>query len=186
MTAELRKNDRYNAADRPEPHRSALRQPDIGRGRSAEELPCEQGEETTMRPHPLLGGALLTVAFIGAAATASAQQAPTGADEFQNSCAVCHGEDARGGGPLAKVLTVKPADLTQLSKRNDGVFPIEKVTETIDGRTQIAGHGTRAMPVWGTRYEAEVGRRYGPYGSESAVKTRIYVLVRYLQSIQEK
>jgi len=139
-----------------------------------------------MRQPLLLAAALLTVALIGVPAVTSAQQAPTGADEYRNSCAVCHGEDARGGGPLAKVLTVKPADLTQLAKRNDGVFPIEKVSETIDGRQQVGAHGTREMPVWGSRYEAEVGRRYGPYGSESAVKTRIHVLVRYLQSIQEK
>jgi mono/diheme cytochrome c family protein len=138
-----------------------------------------------MRRYPLLAAALL-MALIGVPAPASAQKAATGADEFRNSCAFCHGEDGRGDGPLAKVLTVKPGDLTQLSKRNDGVFPIEKVSETIDGRTQIAAHGTREMPVWGTRYAAEVGRQYGPYGSESAIKTRIHVLVRYLQSIQEK
>jgi mono/diheme cytochrome c family protein len=137
-----------------------------------------------MRWYRLLGGALLT-ALIGVSAAASAQQAATGAEEFHNSCAVCHGEDGRGDGPLAKVLTVKPADLTQLAKRNDGVFPIEKVSETIDGRQQVGAHGTREMPVWGARYEAEVGRQYGPYGSESLVKTRIYVLVRYLQSIQK-
>jgi len=136
-----------------------------------------------MRPPLLLAAAMLTVALISAP-PASAQKATTGADEFRNSCAVCHGEYGRGDGPLANVLTVKPGDLTQLSKRNGGVFPIEKVSETIDGRKQIAGHGTRAMPVWGTRYEAEVGRRYGPFSSELAIKTRIYVLMRYLQSIQ--
>ena len=139
-----------------------------------------------MRPLMLFAGVLLTPALVGVPAAASAQTAPTGADEYRNSCAVCHGEDARGGGPLAKVLTVKPADLTQLSKRNDGVFPIEKVSETIDGRKQVGAHGTRAMPVWGSRYEAEVGRQYGRYGSEALVKTRIHVLVRYLQSIQQK
>jgi len=138
-----------------------------------------------MRAFTLLAGVLLTAALVDAP-PASAQKAPTGAEEFQNSCAVCHGEDARGDGPLADVLTVKPADLTQLSKRNDGVFPVDRVAETIDGRRQIAAHGTREMPVWGARYEAEVGRRYGPYGSEAAVKTRIHVLVRYLQSIQAK
>jgi mono/diheme cytochrome c family protein len=138
-----------------------------------------------MRPSLLLAGVLLSAALVGAA-PASAQKASTGANEYRNSCAVCHGEDARGDGPLAKVLTVKPADLTQLSKRNDGVFPIDKVSETIDGRQQVNAHGTREMPVWGSRYEAEVGRQYGPYGSEAAVKTRIHVLVRYLQSIQVK
>ncbi len=138
-----------------------------------------------MRRHLLLGGTLLTVALVGVQ-PASAQNTPTGAEEFHNSCAVCHGEDGRGDGPLAKVLTVKPADLTQIAKRNDGVFPIERVSETIDGRRQVGAHGTREMPVWGSRYELEVGRQYRPYGSEALVKTRVHVLVRYLQSIQEK
>ena len=102
------------------------------------------------------------------------------------SCAVCHGEDARGDGPLARVLTVKPANLTELSKRNGGQFPQEKVIEAIDGRRQIIAHGIRSMPVWGTRFEAEVGKQYGPYGSETVVKTRILELVHYLQTIQEK
>jgi mono/diheme cytochrome c family protein len=138
-----------------------------------------------MRPLMSLAGVLLTVALVGVL-PASAQNVPTGAEEFHNSCAVCHGEDGRGDGPLAMVLTVKPADLTQIAKRNDGVFPIERVSETIDGRRQVGAHGTREMPVWGSRYELEVGRQYGPYGSEAAVKTRVHVLVRYLQSIQEK
>jgi Cytochrome c len=91
-----------------------------------------------MRLHPLLGTALLAVPFIAVPAAVLAQQTAPGADEFRNSCAVCHGEDGRGDGPLAKVLTVKPADLTQIAKRNDGVFPVEKVSETIDGRQQVA------------------------------------------------
>jgi mono/diheme cytochrome c family protein len=139
-----------------------------------------------MRRHPSLSTALLAVACIGISAAASAQHATIGAIEFRMSCAVCHGEHARGDGPLAKLLTVKTADLTQLAKRNNGQFPLERVVETIDGRTAVSGHGTREMPVWGTRYEAEVGREYGPYGSETVVKTRILELVHYLQSIQEK
>jgi hypothetical protein len=102
------------------------------------------------------------------------------------SCAVCHGKDAHGDGPLAKLLTIKPADLTKLTIRNKGQFPSEMVAETIDGRTQVSGHGTREMPVWGARYETQVAREYGPYGSESVVKTRIAALVHYLESIQEK
>lgn len=139
-----------------------------------------------MRPHLLFRGALLAAAVIGVPATAFAQHVTIGAIEFRMSCAVCHGKDARGDGPLAHVLTVKPTDLTNLSKSNKGQFPFEQVVETIDGRTQISAHGTREMPVWGTRYEAEVGRQYGPYGSETVVKTRILELVHYLQSIQEK
>ena len=100
------------------------------------------------------------------------------------SCAVCHGEDGRGDGPVATVLTIKPADLTVLSRRNGGQFPFEHVVATIDGRTSIKAHGTREMPIWGARYEEQVSKEYGPYGSESTVKARILELVHYLQGIQ--
>jgi mono/diheme cytochrome c family protein len=139
-----------------------------------------------MCPHPLLGGSLLAAVVIGVPAAAFAQHVTIGAIEYRMSCAVCHGEDARGDGPLAQLLTVKPTDLTKLAERNNGRFPTVRVVETIDGRTQVGGHGTREMPAWGTRYAAEVGRDYGPYGSETVVKTRILELVHYLQTIQEK
>lgn len=139
-----------------------------------------------MCPHPLLGGSLLAAVVIGVPAAAFAQHATIGAIEYRMSCAVCHGEDARGDGPLAQLLTVKPTDLTKLAERNNGRFPTDRVVETIDGRTQVGGHGTREMPAWGTRYAAEVGRDYGPYRSETVVKTRILELVHYLQTIQEK
>jgi hypothetical protein len=51
---------------------------------------------------------------------------------------------------------------------------------------QVKGHGTREMPVWGARYEADIARQYGPYGSEAMVQARILELVRYLQSIQKE
>ena len=37
-------------------------------------------------------------------------------------CANCHGAEARGDGHLAALLTVKPTDLTRLTKK-DGTFP---------------------------------------------------------------
>jgi mono/diheme cytochrome c family protein len=139
-----------------------------------------------MRSRLLFAIALVMASAIVTPATAFTQRAATGAEEFGMSCAVCHGADGRGDGPLAHILTVKPADLTTLAKRNGGTFPLEKVVETIDGRTLVSGHGTRAMPVWGTRYEEDVAKQYGPYGSESVVKTRIKALADYLESIQEK
>jgi len=129
------------------------------------------------------------VMFFGPPLTACAQDATitaAGTAEFRASCAICHGEDAHGDGPLAAFLTVRPADLTALSNRNNGRFPSERVSETIDGRMQVKGHGTREMPVWGTRYEADIARQYGPYGSEAMVQARILELVRYLQSIQKE
>ena len=54
--------------------------------------------------------------------------------EFHRSCASCHGREGKGTGPMAKFLTMKPADLTKLSKRNGGTFPFWQVYRTIDGR----------------------------------------------------
>jgi mono/diheme cytochrome c family protein len=139
-----------------------------------------------MRAVTPLAAALLALPFVAVPGAASAQPAPNGAQEFRMSCAVCHGEDARGDGPLAKLLKVNPSNLTLLARQNHGTFPAEHISEMIDGRAQVNGHGTREMPVWGARYETEVARDYGPFGSESMVKARIAELVKYLQSIQKK
>ena len=102
--------------------------------------------------------------------------------EFQRSCASCHGQEGKGNGPMAKVLTVKPADLTQLSKGNGGTFPFWRVYGTIDGREQVQSHGPREMPIWGERFNKETS----DHGSDarSLVAGRILGLVFYLRHIQ--
>ena len=117
---------------------------------------------------------------------ANAQDMTASAEEFRNSCASCHGDDGKGAGFLVKLFTgINPGDLTHLSKNNDGVFPFVKVFQTIDGRSQIPAHGDREMPIWGDRYEVQLGDKYGPYGSEVFVRARVLELVYYIQSIQE-
>ncbi|MGB7772065.1 MAG: hypothetical protein WBL43_09525 [Pseudolabrys sp.] len=70
-----------------------------------------------------------------------------------SSCAPCHGADGKGKGPLsANKLKTKPADLTALAKKNNGVFPVSAVYEAIDGRNAIESHGAREMPIWGCRH----------------------------------
>lgn len=138
-----------------------------------------------MRSYRWLAGRGLSFALLAAAPATQAQQVLAGGQEFHAYCAPCHGEDARGVGPKAKELPVKPADLTKLAARNHGKLPADEVAETIDGRTKARIHGS-AMPIWGTHYEAQVGGQYGPYGSEIEVKNRIQALVRYLSSIQTK
>src|ERR1051326_9206512 len=54
-----------------------------------------------------------------------------GADLFLEYCAVCHGKDAKGGGPAAEALKKAPADLTQISRRNGGQFPTIKVQQIV-------------------------------------------------------
>ena len=117
--------------------------------------------------------------------TAGASSEVTGVDEFRYSCASCHGVDANGEGILAAILTVKPTDLTTLSKNNDGQFPETRVYQMIDGRESFYAHGDREMPVWGIRYLLEYAVRYGNADGEQAVRRRIRELVEYLRSIQE-
>lgn len=104
--------------------------------------------------------------------------------EFQRSCSSCHGSDGKGNGPMAKVLTVKPANLTKLSKRNGGTFPFWRVYRTIDGRERVQTHGPREMPIWGDRFSNETTDQ----GSDasSLVAGRVLGLVFYLRHIQEE
>jgi len=83
--------------------------------------------------------------------SATAQQDVTtaGKVEYKKSCAVCHGHDGKGTGAMAKLLKVKPANLTQLSTKHDGFYPFWDVYRIIDGRTEIGAHGSGAMPIWG-------------------------------------
>jgi hypothetical protein len=76
---------------------------------------------------------------------------------------------------------VRPADLTQIAKRNKGTFPSDQVHRIIDGRQSVKTHGESQMPVWGDAFsKAMVG------GDEKAVAERISALVKYLESIQER
>jgi mono/diheme cytochrome c family protein len=108
-----------------------------------------------------------------------------GKREFQRSCATCHGVEAKGNGPSAQALNVKPADLTQLSKNHGGVFLFWRTYEKISGADEapIRGHGTREMPIWGERFRLEKGASEEHH---MGVRGRILSLVYYLQSIQEK
>lgn len=123
------------------------------------------------------------------ASTATAQEVPTpglnhsiaGGEIFRTYCAACHGTSARGDGPLASSMTRKPADLTEIAKRNGGVYPSELVFRTIDGKNPVRGHGGPDMPVWG---DAFARSRDG--GDQEKVKNIITSLVAYLESIQAR
>lgn len=100
---------------------------------------------------------------------------------FRVHCQSCHGPEGRGDGVMRQVLTVAPADLTTISKRNDGSFPSHLVVETIDGRRHLPAHGAREMPVWGITFQTlDLDTNQEP-----EVERRIRDLVHYLESIQE-
>jgi mono/diheme cytochrome c family protein len=121
-------------------------------------------------------------------ATLIAQTTPTpaprvtgehGSTLYGTYCASCHGRSARGDGPLAEVMRRRPPDLTEIAKRNNGVFPKEIIFKVIDGRQPVRGHGGPDMPVWGDAFKRSID-----VGGEEAVKNRIQALVDYLEMIQ--
>lgn len=100
-----------------------------------------------------------------------------GPELFRAYCASCHGVDAKGNGPAAPALKVKPPDLTLLARRNGGQFPEERVRKIIEGEESPVAHGSREMPVWGPVFhqiEEDVDRGH----------VRVDNLVKYLESIQ--
>lgn len=136
---------------------------------------------------------ILAAALAGAVATLTlaGQQAPSakkteetrlissleGSDLYQSYCAVCHGKEGRGNGPVARTLKTAPPDLTGISARNRGMFPLQRVQQIISGESAVTAHGTREMPLWGpifsqVAWDQDLGR------------VRIYNLARYLEKLQ--
>jgi mono/diheme cytochrome c family protein len=120
------------------------------------------------------------VAAQSSSATPDPQAASNGRGTFRTYCATCHGLEARGDGQLAEHLKVKPANLTEITKRNEGgEFPFDLVVQIIDGRQKVKGHGGGEMPVWGDAFRVtESGH------TEEQVQARIGNLAHFLWSIQ--
>jgi mono/diheme cytochrome c family protein len=104
--------------------------------------------------------------------------AAMGRASFKIYCGSCHGKEAKGDGPLSSSLRTPPANLTVLSKENEGTFPYETVYRTIDGRNKVKGHGSADMPVWGDAFKTT--------DTEEQVKQRITELTNFIWSIQEE
>ncbi len=109
-----------------------------------------------------------------------AMRAARGRTTYRIYCRNCHGADGVGDGPIAELLKVKPSDLTRITENHDGVFPAEEIHTVIDGRTEVRGHGSREMPIWGIAFQ----ERNRDTDQEGEVRERISDLVAFLASIQ--
>ena len=102
-----------------------------------------------------------------------------GVDLFKEYCAVCHGSDAKGSGPAAEALKKRPADLTQLARKNGGAFPELHVMNYIKGQDVVAAHGSRDMPIWGSIF-SQMSQ------NQDLVQVRTYALLKYIEQMQAK
>lgn len=112
-----------------------------------------------------------------------AEQEVSGSVAFMESCAACHGTDARGGGPLATGLPIPPPDLTGLSVANAGIFPRNYIMSTIDGYSR-GDHFSAAMPEFGAGDLGPVVIVENVDGTGTPVPARLLALADYLESIQ--
>jgi mono/diheme cytochrome c family protein len=134
-----------------------------------------------------LGVVLATLASFALCAAGRASETPKRFDEqaatrgqriYERYCAVCHGLDATGEGPLATELRMPPTDLTRLAAANGGAFPLEAVARAIDGRGTTRAHGAPDMPVWGEVFARTSGTETS--STESAVAR----ITHYIWSLQ--
>lgn len=115
---------------------------------------------------------------------ASAQEEPVGKQFYDTYCAVCHGADARGNGPMAPILTLQPKDLTRLAAGNEGTFPRTRVIARIDGRDPLVAHGS-LMPIFGPFFEGKGVTIKDETGQMIMTSQPIVDLVEWLETIQE-
>jgi len=114
------------------------------------------------------------------AGTTAGSEPVSGKQLYNSYCALCHASDGKGGGPFSSQLKVWPPNLTQLTKKNHGVFPQMHVEEAIDGEFDKPSHGSAEMPIWGPVFRSMA------HGRKDSARVRIGMLVKYLESIQEK
>jgi len=141
---------------------------------------------------PTLKGVLVILVFSALAmgqqsgaetktAAAAKNEPISGKQLYVSYCAMCHGTDAKGGGPFSPQLRTWPPDLTQLAKKNNGTYPAMHVAEMVDGEFgKASAHGSREMPIWGPVFRSMA------HGHNDNAQLRINSLVKYVESLQQK
>jgi mono/diheme cytochrome c family protein len=131
----------------------------------------------------------VSLALCSAAVLAQQQKNDPGKLEYDTNCAICHGPAGKGDGSLRDLLRVSASDLTQLAKKNQGILPVNRMYEVIEGKG-VPSHGSREMPIWGRTYLVEDAQRLiearGNYDAEALVRGRILMLIEYINRLQAR
>jgi len=133
-------------------------------------------------PRRLRVGAAAMVAGLVLAGCMPAPESQPGAQAYQDYCAICHGPGAKGDGELASKLAVPPPDLTRISARNGGVFPLRDVADSVYGYR--GKHDLDLMPEFTALLDGPETVLTDAAGREQPVPQRLAEMLVYLQSLQ--
>ena len=112
-----------------------------------------------------------------------AAESNSGKQIYLQYCSSCHGKDGKGDGTVSRDLKVRVPDLTGLAKKHKGVYPLDDVMATIDGRRLVRGHGDRNMPVWGESFHSESeSKKY----HELTTLLKAKIIAEYVSTLQKK
>ncbi|MDJ0820775.1 MAG: cytochrome c [Paracoccaceae bacterium] len=129
----------------------------------------------------VLSLAALTVLW--ACAEAEMPVASDGRALFMENCAVCHGADAKGEGPMARAMSEPPANLTLIAVRNGDTFPRARMLSVIDGYAKSDMDGPD-MPEFGALLEGDLIPLDTGDGILTPTPRKLVALLEYLESIQ--
>ena len=88
--------------------------------------------------------------FLVVGTSAGAAETDQGKQLYMQYCGSCHGKDGRGNGSVSPYLKITVPDLTVLKKNNRGIYPLDDVMATIDGRR--AGPTATAICLSGEKF----------------------------------
>lgn len=131
---------------------------------------------------PLAAAAALAACLPTGTSTRSSAT-PTGAEDFATYCVTCHGPGGLGNGEQAASLPRRPANLTTLSARNGGTFPMTRVMAKIWGYT---GRDGEVMPQFAPLLETQNLVLFDSGdGIDTPTPLRLVQLGQYVETLQK-
>lgn len=133
---------------------------------------------------------LTLAAFLVTGLVLACTRVPLGLGEttYRDYCVSCHGTAGKGDGPLAAGLSRAPADLTTITARHGGTFPLAAVMSQIDGYSRglhgAAGDDAMVMPEFGTILAGKTVLYDVGDGIDTPTPERLAALAEYLRSLQ--
>lgn len=112
------------------------------------------------------------------------QPTTSGRAIYNDKCAICHGTKGLGDGPLAMQISTKPADLTKIAARRDGVWPMLEVMSIIDGYSTRYLPGTE-MPIYEVFLEGDLVSFDTGNGVLQKTPADLLAIAIYLETLQD-